>query len=105
MISIDNKRYGGGSSSLALMIKFLRVPGFRFLCLYRIINYSSTKNPFVFIFKIWYKNVQVKYGYQIPHTCKIGSGLYLGHYGNIVINKDVILGKNCNIAQGVTIGN
>lgn len=46
----------------------------------------------------------MKYGYQIPHTCQIGKGLFLGHYGNIVINQNSIIGENCNIAQGVTIG-
>jgi serine O-acetyltransferase len=105
MIFMDSKRYGYVSGSLTLTTIFLRTPGFRFLCLYRGINQLSKRNPFGFILKVWYKNLQVKYGYQIPHTCKIGSGLYLGHYGNIVINKDVIIGKNCNIAQGVTIGN
>jgi serine O-acetyltransferase len=28
----------------------------------------------------------------------------MGHYGNIVINQGAILGKNCCVAQGVTIG-
>jgi serine O-acetyltransferase len=42
---------------------------------------------------------------EIPHTCQIGGGLYFGHFMNIVINQNVIIGSNCNIMQGVTIGN
>ena len=49
--------------------------------------------------------MQVKYGYQFQYTCRIGKGLYMPHYGNIVINNKVKLGENCNIAQGVTLGN
>jgi serine O-acetyltransferase len=55
--------------------------------------------------RIWYRTLQVKFGFQIPHSCEIGHGLFLGHFGNIVINQGVIIGKNCNIAQGVTLGN
>lgn len=29
----------------------------------------------------------------------------MAHYGNIVINSNVVIGENCNIAQGVTLGN
>ena len=49
--------------------------------------------------------MKVKYGFQFSHSCIIGKGLYMAHYGNIVINSNVVLGNNCNIAQGVTIGN
>lgn len=47
---------------------------------------------------------QIKYGYQIYPETQIGEGLYLGHWGALVINPKAIIGKNCNIAQGVTIG-
>lgn len=106
MIFVDSARYySGQKDSSSNFYKFLTRPGFRFMCLYRLINKLSRKNPLSFPLKIWYKNLQVKYGYQIPHACKIGSGLFLGHYGNIVINQHVIIGSNCNIAQGVTLGN
>lgn len=41
---------------------------------------------------------------QIPSSTKIGEGLYIGHCGRIVINSDAILGKNINLATGITIG-
>ena len=40
----------------------------------------------------------------IPFETKIGYGLYIGHLGRLIINGDVTIGKNCNIATGVTIG-
>lgn len=47
---------------------------------------------------------QIKYGFQIYPETEIGEGLYLGHWGHLVINPKAKIGKNCNIAQGVTIG-
>ncbi len=41
---------------------------------------------------------------QIPPATKIGYGLRILHFGNIVINPSVIIGNNFNVAQGVLIG-
>lgn len=43
-----------------------------------------------------------KYGFQIGG--KIGPGLYIGHFGTIIVNEAAIIGRNCNISPGVTIG-
>ncbi len=45
-----------------------------------------------------------KYGISIHFNTRIGSGFYIGHFGGIVINDECIIGKNCNISQGVTLG-
>lgn len=45
-----------------------------------------------------------KYGFQIYPETQIGDGFYLGHWGTVIINKNTIIGKNCNIAPGVVIG-
>jgi serine O-acetyltransferase len=45
-----------------------------------------------------------KYGFQITTSTEIGEGLYIGHFGTIVINFRAKIGKNCNIAHNVTIG-
>jgi len=41
---------------------------------------------------------------QIPPDTKIGPGLRILHFGNIVVNPATVIGKNFNIAQGVLIG-
>ena len=41
---------------------------------------------------------------QIPARTSIGEGLYIGHLGRVIIHPDAKLGKNINIATGVTIG-
>jgi serine O-acetyltransferase len=50
------------------------------------------------------KRIQEKTLIQIPYTAKIGEGFYIGHFGRVIINGDAIIGKNVNIATGVTIG-
>ncbi|WP_279121224.1 hypothetical protein [Bacteroides acidifaciens] len=42
---------------------------------------------------------------QIPYQTQIGEGLYIGHFGHIIINPSCKIGKNFNIAAGVLIGN
>ncbi len=62
------------------------------------------RTPFLGAFyKVILRHYQIKYGFQIYPETQIGEGLYLGHWGHLVINPKAKIGKNCNIAQGVTI--
>jgi serine O-acetyltransferase len=99
----DKRRYSRGRrvSTIAL---FLRNPGFRFVFLFRVCACTKRFSPIGVVARMWFKNVQRRYGFQIPHTTKIGGGLFFSHYGGIVVNPKTVIGENCNIAQGVTIG-
>jgi serine O-acetyltransferase len=44
-------------------------------------------------------------GISIPKSVAVGPGLRIWHFGNIFVNADSILGANCTLRQGVTIGN
>jgi serine O-acetyltransferase len=46
----------------------------------------------------------IRYGIDISRDARIGSGFYIGHFGGIFVNADVVIGANCNISQGVTLG-
>lgn len=50
------------------------------------------------------KRYKYKFGIDISHATKIGSGFYIGHFGGIVVHTNAVIGKNCNISHGVTIG-
>ena len=96
----DMERHGGNKVN-----KFLFNPMFRFMVIFRV-NQSITKfNPLYFFYRVWLKNLKMKYGFQIPPFTKIGKGFLLNHYGCIIINQGVIIGENCNVSQGVTLGN
>ena len=43
-------------------------------------------------------------GLEIFRSTKIGPGLYLGHAFNITVNSAAVIGSNCNLHKGVTIG-
>ncbi len=45
-----------------------------------------------------------KHAIEIDFPVTIDSGLYIGHPYGITINDKVIIGRNCNIHKGVTIG-
>jgi len=44
-------------------------------------------------------------GIGIPKSVRIGPGLRIWHFGNIFIHADAVIGANCTLRQGVTIGN
>jgi len=103
VIKADLYRYDGllGINGL---LKGLRIPGFRYMFLLR----KASKCRRYSLAWIFYTRLvhrySFKYGYQIPLQTDIGEGFYIGHYGTIVINEKAKIGKNCNIAHNVTIG-
>ena len=60
------------------------------------------------LMKYWYRLVfsrlKNRRGIEISYATNIDKGLYLGHAFNITINSQAVIGKNCNIHKGVTIG-
>src|SRR5882762_9338028 len=50
------------------------------------------------------KLVEIIAGISIPPRCEIGDGLYIGHYGSIILSPEARIGHNCSLAQNVTIG-
>ena len=93
-------RGGGGET---LKTKLLRPNEVKYMYWFRTIQ--STRNSIVKAFaKLKLRNLSQKTNIQIPYTTKIGEGFYIGHCGRVIINPDAVLGKNINIATGVTIG-
>ncbi|WP_232224054.1 serine O-acetyltransferase [Gillisia sp. CAL575] len=43
-------------------------------------------------------------GISLPYSATIGDKFYIGHFGGIIINSQSVIGNNCNISQGVTVG-
>lgn len=81
----------------------------KFTVWFRIGAYLRTKKNI--FFKILYgivflihKHNQYLTGIQLRIETKVGGGLRFQHFSCIVINEATIIGKNCLIFQGVTIG-
>jgi serine O-acetyltransferase len=108
LVKSDLYRHTGKIRVVSFLKQILLNPGFKctfwmrtcaFMSQSRIILYSI-----FFIARIIGIHYNIKYGISIPHTTKIGSGFYVGHFGCIIVNDKSVIGKNCNISQGVTIG-
>jgi serine O-acetyltransferase len=52
----------------------------------------------------WLRRYSYRFGIDIPITTEIGPGLFIGHFGGLVVNPYTIIGRNCNLSHQVTIG-
>jgi serine O-acetyltransferase len=50
------------------------------------------------------KTIEICTGISLPYSATIGERFYIGHFGGIIVNANAVIGHNCNISQGVTIG-
>lgn len=82
------------------------------LLYYRICHYFAglkKRNAVQFLFHsfcyIRFRHLQDRCGIELSQRTEIGHGLRLPHKGGIVIHIKTVIGNNCEIMQGVTIGN
>lgn len=70
-------------------------------------NYSGFKRfvnfPMTIFYECRYSRLSLVLGFSIPKNV-FDKGLSLAHIGTIVVNDHAIIGENCRIHQGVTIG-
>ena len=78
-------------------------PNLHFIYILRKCQNHPKKSVLGMFWRLVLRRHQIKYGFQIYPETQIGEGFYLGHWGAVVINPKTKIGKNCNIAQGVTI--
>ncbi|HKB69435.1 MAG TPA: DapH/DapD/GlmU-related protein, partial [Thermoanaerobaculia bacterium] len=57
---------------------------------------------FVSVFAV--KAIEVLSGISLCPEAEVGGGLYIGHFGHVVINPRARIGRNCNLSPGVVIG-
>jgi serine O-acetyltransferase len=48
--------------------------------------------------------IETMCGISIETEAEFGPGLYIGHFGGIVVGGEVKVGADCNLSQGVTLG-
>lgn len=48
---------------------------------------------------------EVVTGISLPLGAAIGPGLRIHHFGGVIIHNDAVIGSNCTMHHGVTIGN
>lgn len=108
LIASDLYRYKGGKGFASLLHHFLFCPGFRVSAMARLCGFTRrnkalryTIHPILLLLSYHWT---VVFGIRIPRQLKVGSGLYIGHWGGIWINPAAVIGRDCNLSQEVSIG-
>jgi serine O-acetyltransferase len=57
------------------------------------------------IYWLLFRLIETLTAISITKSVRIGPGLRIWHFGNIFIHPQVVIGANCTLRQGVTIGN
>ena len=108
---LDIEKYKKYSDNKSTILLILSTQGLWALFVYRISNTiyrSKLPNVFKKILLLgavlFQKTIEVLTGISLPYTATIGPRFYIAHHGHIIIHPKAIIGENCNIAQGVTVG-
>lgn len=97
LLKSDKARYGSGFG--------LNKPlYYKWQICFRKASFYPKKSIRGIYYRLKLKILSERSGIQIPTDTCVGEGLFLGHNGRIIINSKARIGKNVNIATGVTIG-
>ena len=77
------------------------VPGYTYTFFFR----KSQTGRLRYIYRILLRLTSYITHIQIPYQAHIGEGLYIGHFGSIIVNPDAVIGKNFCISAGTLVGN
>lgn len=104
----DYKRCGISKVSFGVLFSIFYIqpnPGLKYMTIFRLTQHYRRRNRLLFyFFFLWLRRLKFKYGFDISYRTQIGRGFYIGHFGSVVIHGDTVIGENCNISQGMTIG-
>ena len=103
-LRVARAAHGGwrAHAEAALQFGFLAIAVYRFGRWARGVQPRVLSLPFKFAYRALDVLVRIAFGIEILADADIGPGFYIGHSGNIVVGG--VLGANCSIGQGVTIG-
>lgn len=86
-------------------------PGFQALAIHRFGNWRMgvrprfVRAPLSIAYRAMFGFVRNFYGIELPYTVAVGRRVVIEHQGGIVIHGSSVIGDECIIRQGVTLGN
>lgn len=86
-------------------------PGFRAVAVQRFgawrmkIKPLILRAPFSILYRALFRKIRNTYGIELPYTVQLGRRVIVEHQSGIVIHGDCVIGDDCIIRQGVTLGN
>lgn len=90
---------------------FLKEQSIWAICVYRFGRRILRRQPGTMqkaqlkLYWLIFRIVETITGISLPLGAQIGPGLRIFHFGNIFIHSGTVIGSNCTLRQGVTIGN
>jgi serine O-acetyltransferase len=107
-IIFDFKREYGEANITNILQMIVYGIGFKYVIWQRLCVYFKTKKmaflPIFLVCLLMRRRYMFKFGISIDRNTELGPGLYINHFGGIVVGGSVRIGKNCYLCQGVTIG-
>jgi serine O-acetyltransferase len=85
--------------------------GFRAVAVYRFgvwrmrIRPKVLRAPFSVLYRTLFRHVRNHYGIELPFTARLGRRVVIEHQCCIVIHGNCVIGDDCIIRQGCTLGN
>ena len=86
-------------------------PGFRAVAVHRFgvwrmrIRPKVLRAPFSVLYRMLFRHVRNHYGIELPFTARLGRRVVIEHQCCIVIHGSCVIGDDCIIRQGCTLGN
>ena len=102
-LSADLKAHASGTSRRAKLITTVTSVGFSCMVLFRVQSYLYSRKLIFLAYQVHRYNLAV-HGADFMPGCKVGPGFRVEHPVGIVIGAGVVVGSNCTIMQGVTLG-
>lgn len=85
-------------------------PGFHTLAVHRFGNWRMTiasrtaRAPFSLTYRTMERLCRTAYGIELPYSASVGRRVVIEHQGTIVVHGNAVIGDECIIRHGVTIG-
>lgn len=86
-------------------------PGFRAVAVYRFgvwrmkVKPILLRAPLSILYRALFRKIRNTYGIELPYSAQLGRRVVIEHQSCIVIHGDCVIGDDCIIRQGVTMGN
>ena len=108
LIAADQFRYSAGKGWQDFGRQWLNEGGFRFTVVMRLCRYLRGQPwgriGLYHLVLLWHRRQQILYGVHLDFSTEVGPGFYLCHPLGIVVNRRCIIGANCSLGHGVTLG-
>jgi serine O-acetyltransferase len=87
------------------------LPGFRSVAICRFgqwrmrVRPKLLRAPLSFLYRQMFRRCRNTYGIELPYSVQLGRRVVIEHQGAIVIHGNCVIGDDCVLRQGVTLGN